>query len=161
MTPALAALALLLAAPAQAEQVETVGFMADFVPDGDTLSFQDRAVRLQAIDAPEIDQTCFEAGVESPCGEASRRFLQELVRGHPLVCAGDGFDRYGRLLAICHLPDERDIGEELVKAGHALAYQRYSLRYLEAEKEARDARRGMWAGLFIRPEAWRRGVRWP
>lgn len=158
MKPALTALALLLAAPSQAE---TVGLVADFIPDGDTLSFQDTVVRLEGIDAPEKDQTCFKAGVESPCGEASRRFLQELVWGRPLVCAGGEHDRYGRLLAICRLPDGRDIGEELVKAGHALAYHRYSLLYLEAEKGARDGRRGMWAGLFIRPEAWRRGARWP
>lgn len=41
-------------------------------------------------------------------------------------------------------------------AGHAVAYRRYSKKFIEAEDAARRARRGMWAGVFQMPWDWRR-----
>jgi endonuclease YncB( thermonuclease family) len=48
-----------------------------------------------------------------------------------------------------------DLAEALVRAGHALGYARNN-RYAAAEREAREARRGLWAGSFESPAAWRR-----
>jgi endonuclease YncB( thermonuclease family) len=51
----------------------------------------------------------------------------------------------------------RDLGDAMVRAGHALDYARHSGgRYAEAERAARAAKRGIWAGGFEEPEAWRR-----
>ncbi len=41
----------------------------------------------------------------------------------------------------------------------SLAYRRYSLDYVETEADARAARRGIWAGEFVKPWEWRRGKR--
>jgi endonuclease YncB( thermonuclease family) len=49
-----------------------------------------------------------------------------------------------------------DLGEAMVRGGHAFDYARHSRgRYAAAEREAREARRGLWAGSFERPENWR------
>ncbi len=51
------------------------------------------------------------------------------------------------------------MGEWMVSEGLALAYRRYSLDYVEEEAEAQAARRGTWAGEFVKPWEWRRGKR--
>jgi hypothetical protein len=52
-------------------------------------------------------------------------------------------------------PNGVDIGRRLVSAGWALAYRRYSKDYVDAEAEARKAKRGMWRGTFVKPWEWR------
>ncbi len=44
----------------------------------------------------------------------------------------------------------------MVRAGLALAYRQYSMRYVDLENAARADREGMWAGLFVEPWTWRR-----
>ena len=39
----------------------------------------------------------------------------------------------------------------------ALAYRRYSKKYVPEEDEAKAAKKGMWAGEFVAPLDWRRG----
>ena len=39
---------------------------------------------------------------------------------------------------------EQDIGEALIKTGWALAYRKYSTKYVGAEQEAKKAHRGLW-----------------
>jgi hypothetical protein len=41
----------------------------------------------------------------------------------------------------------------------ALAYRKYSKRYVPEEDKARAAKRGMWAGEFVAPWDWRKGKR--
>jgi endonuclease YncB( thermonuclease family) len=72
-----------------------------------------------------------------------------------LRCEAVERDAYGRLVAKCFSPSGIDIGRRLVAAGWALAYRRYSMDYVDAEDEARKARRGMWRGRFEKPWAWR------
>jgi endonuclease YncB( thermonuclease family) len=50
---------------------------------------------------------------------------------------------------------ERDVNSAMVEAGWALAFVRYSRRYVEQESVARDGARGLWAGAFIAPWDWR------
>ena len=45
--------------------------------------------------------------------------------------------------------------------GHALAYRRYSMKYVEHEEAARADGRGIWAGDFVAPWDWWRGERLP
>ena len=47
----------------------------------------------------------------------------------------------------------------MVHSGHAVAYKRYSKKYLDSEKWARDNHLGMWQGNFERPEKWRKKSR--
>ena len=43
--------------------------------------------------------------------------------------------------------------------GLALAYRRYSTDYVGQEQAAREARRGLWLGEFVKPWQWRKGKR--
>jgi len=68
-------------------------------------------------------------------------------------------DRYGRVVAKI-LVGELDAGLELVRQGQAVVYRQYNNvpAYLQAEAEARRAKRGIWAqpGSHQDPAAWRR-----
>lgn len=71
-------------------------------------------------------------------------------------------DRYGRLVADVILPDGRVLNHELVRAGFAWWFRRYStdttLRDLEAE--ARADKRGLWADPKpVPPWEWRAAKR--
>lgn len=48
-----------------------------------------------------------------------------------------------------------DIGPRLVSAGWALAYRMYSTDYVDAENDARNAKRGIWRGTFVQLWEWR------
>lgn len=50
-------------------------------------------------------------------------------------------------------PNGVDIGRRLVS--EALAYRRYSTDYVDAENEARKAKRGMWRRTLVKPWVWR------
>ncbi len=45
----------------------------------------------------------------------------------------------------------------MVRQGLALAYRRYSMDHFDEEADAQAARRGIWAGEFVKPREWRRG----
>ena len=44
----------------------------------------------------------------------------------------------------------------MVMNGYAVAYKRYSRKYLNEENYARENKLGIWKGTFIRPEKWRK-----
>jgi endonuclease YncB( thermonuclease family) len=121
------------------------------VVDGDTLRIASERVRLAGLDAPEIDQTCVDPnGGEWRCGLAAKRRLAALVARKELVCVPEDRDQYGRFVAPCNI-DDTDIGATLVLEGLAVAEPEYA----ELEAEARAAKRGIWAGVFESPRAWR------
>lgn len=122
------------------------------VVDGDTLRVDGVPVRLAGLDAPELAQSCARAdGAPYPCGEAAREALRRLIDDRSVACDVRGRDRYRRLLARCRV-DGEDLGRRLVRDGLAVAYRGYEAE----EREARARRRGLWAGTFQPPEAWRR-----
>ena len=132
------------------------------VVDGDTLEFEGLGitVRLSGIDAPESRQTCEGAdGNRYRCGGDVTRALVQRIAAAPVRCEGDERDRYGRLIATCFTPEGLDLNGWMVEQGHALAYRRYSERYVPQEEAAKQARRGVWAGAFVAPWDWRRGER--
>ncbi len=125
------------------------------VTDGDTIVIGKSRIRLEGIDAPETDQVCIDDKRQRfPCGLRARDALRELIGGQAIRCAGDAVDRYGRLLMTCWA-GVRDINSAMVEAGWALAYTRYSDRYVPQERVAREHSRGLWAGAFIAPWDWR------
>ncbi len=75
-----------------------------------------------------------------------------------MTCEDLGRDRYKRIIGRCTVAGE-DLGAWMVSRGLALAYRRYSLDYADAEAETQAARRGIWAGEFVKPWEWRRGKR--
>jgi len=126
------------------------------VVDGDSLDVAGVRVRLFGIDAPERDQDCQDAAGKSySCGRAASRALAAAIGGRSVTCTPVEVDQYNRDVAVC-TADDLDLGDAMVRGGHALDYARHSRgRYAAAEREARDAGRGMWAGTFERPATWR------
>lgn len=145
------ALAMLFAFPALAD----VSGPARVV-DGDTLDVAGVRVRLLGIDAPEGKQSCERNGVAWLCGQEAAKALRDLVGSSPLSCVEHDRDRYKRSVSVCKLPDGTDLGAFMVSNGHAVAYARYSKLYVEDEKKAREAKRGLWGGVFEMPWDWRR-----
>lgn len=150
----IAALVILLALPAHAE-VRVI--------DGDTMDVDGVRVRLHGIDAPEGKQSCQREGVAWLCGQEAAKALREHVRGKELACETKDRDRYGRAVAVCRTVELSDfigklpINDWMVRQGWALDYRQYSKgAYADAEREAREGKRGLWAGTFTPPWEWRR-----
>lgn len=148
---------LLLLCPTSAEAETLTG--KPYVTDGDTLKISGEKIRLEGIDAPETNQRCKDAsGKGYDCGIVSTSALRNKIGRNSIKCEGRKRDRYGRLLGICHL-NELDLNGWMVRNGYALAYVRYSRRYVSAEQEARENSRGLWTGEFVAPWSWRKGDR--
>ncbi|MGD9803627.1 MAG: thermonuclease family protein [Hyphomicrobiaceae bacterium] len=114
--------------------------------DGDTLLVGGVRVRLEGIDAPEIDQLCTDArGQQWRCGAEAHRVLAGLVLHQSVHCEERGLDKYHRLLGQCRV-GTRDINAELVRRGLAWAFVRYSSTYVATEAEAKRGRIGIWSG---------------
>lgn len=73
-------------------------------------------------------------------------------------CEYMGEDVYGRLIGECAL-GKININMWLVENGWALAYRKYSKKYIENENSAKINRIGIWNGKFVEPWNWRRGKR--
>lgn len=126
------------------------------VIDGDTLEIRGQRIRISAIDAPESGQTCLDAnGKAWRCGTMAARAMDDLAGGRTLACDPRDIDRYGRIVAVCYA-GKTDVGAALVRAGLAMAYRQYGHDYVAAEQAAQTANRGMWAGQFEWPWAWRK-----
>jgi endonuclease YncB( thermonuclease family) len=125
------------------------------VIDGDTIVVNGERVRLHGIDAPELDQVFWYRGQRLASGAMAMAALEALTAGVLVRCEAITRDRHDRLVAKCFSANGVDIGRRMVSAGWALAYRRYSMEYVDAEAEARAARRGMWRGRFAKPWAWR------
>lgn len=119
--------------------------------DGDSIRLDELDIRLSGLDAPELRQTCERAGQNWNCGAAARNALAARLGRGEMSCKSQGLDRYGRTLAVCSVAGE-DINAALVREGMAVAYGGYE----REETEARNARRGVWAGQFMPPQQWRR-----
>ncbi len=127
-----------------------------YVADGDTLTIAGTRIRLVDIDAPELAQTCIDAqGRDWPCGRQAFDALRTLLRGHDVTCQPRSRDQYGRVLAVCSMPDETVINAWMVQRGLAVTYDR-AKAYGAQEADAKLAKRGIWAGTFTPPREWRR-----
>ncbi|KAA0970874.1 thermonuclease family protein [Aureimonas fodinaquatilis] len=151
---------LYLSAPAQALEING---RAEVI-DGDTISVAGTSerIRLYGIDAPEGQQTCeTSSGKIYLCGNSSAQFLTDLIgRNGRVSCVEHTRDRYGRIVAECRTSGGKNLNNEMVRAGWAVHYERYSDgRYGRAQNDGRENKRGMWSGNFLLPEEWRRGER--
>ncbi len=145
---------LIVAGPAFAAEVNGV----PSIVDGDTIELHGERIRLHGIDAPEGKQVCQVASRPVRCGQIAAEMLRQFVGRQIVSCAPEDRDQYGRTVATCYL-GKTDLNEWMVRQGQAVAYTRYSTKYVAAESEARAAKRGIWAGEFQRPDEWRRSQR--
>ena len=120
------------------------------VIDGDTIKIDNIRIRLHGIDAPEKKQYC----AQFPCGEVATIFLTRLINGENVMCEGKKYDRYKRLIAICHW-QHVNVNALMVSAGLSHAYLRYSKEFVEAQKLAEKTKQGMWNFDHMSPEEFR------
>jgi micrococcal nuclease len=139
-------LAVLLALPAP------FGGRVITVHDGDTISVlrEGRCVRLRlhGIDCPELGQAF---------GRGAKQMTSSLVFKRDVHVVPVEIDQYGRLVARV-VVGSTNLNLELVRRGLAWHYTRYSddRALASAEREARSARRGLWAERRpVPPWAWR------
>jgi micrococcal nuclease len=124
------------------------------VIDGDTITVSGvGTVRLLGVDAPEKTGGYRES---EPYGDAATRFMKSLLDGKLVRLEYDGErkDQYDRTLAYVFLEDGTLANEAIIRAGFAETYRRFTYRrkadFQAAEREARQARRGMWVRLRSR-----------
>ena len=121
------------------------------VVDGDSLDFGDERTRILGIDAPELDQTCLDAGgVSWPCGREAREELRAIIGGGQVACKGERRDRFRRLLVTCE-GTGGDVAAAMVLAGMAVS----SGQYGDEEAFARGRKAGLWSGTFEPPRSYR------
>jgi micrococcal nuclease len=120
--------------PTPTRPAETVMRGRCWVIDGDTIVIDKVHLRLAGIDAPELDH---------PFGKQAKWALVQLCKGQTITAHIKPELSYDRVVAQCFLPDGRDLAAELVRAGMALDWPKFSggaYRHLEQE----GARRRMW-----------------
>jgi endonuclease YncB( thermonuclease family) len=111
------------------------------VEDGDTFEVvaneKKYVVRLQSIDCPE-DGQAFSA--------KAKQFVDALCRNKIVTVRNNTIDPRGRIIAEVILPDGRSVSKELLKAGYAWHFKRYSQdKELAAlEEEAKKQKKGLW-----------------
>jgi endonuclease YncB( thermonuclease family) len=105
-----------------------------YVTDGDTLRIGRVRLRLQGIQAPEMD---------TAEGQEARRQLIALIGRAEVRCVDSGQRSYDRIVARCFIGRD-DVAGLLVARGWARDWPRFSgRRYAAAEAAARGAGRGL------------------
>ena len=140
-------------------------FKVTKVDNGNTVTAEEHdmviKVRMVAIDVPETGENKGTPG--QPYSERAREHLAELVLSKTVDIKSYGMGPDNRILGVIYL-DGKNINLEMVKAGLAEVYRGIAphkfnlLPYWQAEKEAKDHRRGMWdlGDEYISPKAWRK-----
>jgi micrococcal nuclease len=136
------------ATPAEAQRVRQV-------IDGDTITVSGvGVVRLLGVDAPEKTGGSYRDS--EPFGDAATKYMKSLVEGQDVRLEYDGpqKDQYKRTLAYVYLSDGRMANLEIIRAGYAETYRRFEYQkkpdFFAAERDAKAARRGMWASRRTR-----------
>ncbi len=137
------------------------------IVDGDTVHISGLKIRLEGIDAPEIRQKCKKEKIKFSsivsytfyqdyyCGKISKEKLSSKINRSEIKCITSSKDRYKRYLATC-FKEKVNLNQWMVRNGYAIAYRRYSKRYIPDEDFAKENKLGLWKGKFINPEKWRK-----
>jgi endonuclease YncB( thermonuclease family) len=127
------------------------------VLDGDTVEVMHdgkaERIRLAQIDCPEKGQ---------PFGQAARRYVLSIAAQKIVTVEVETMDRYGRTVGEVFLPDGSNLNKQIVGAGYAWQYKKYSKdpAYADLEAESRAAKLGLWQDKSPIPSwEWRRGKR--
>jgi endonuclease YncB( thermonuclease family) len=113
------------------------------VIDGDTIKVvsdgEETRIRLYGIDCPEKGQ---------PYWRAAKDFVIQSVSGKNIQITVRGKDRYNRSIGVVFY-DDKCLNEELLKAGLAWHYKKYSndQLYADLEMKAKQEKRGLWSEM--------------
>ena len=119
---------------------------------------------IRAVKAEEIHET-HETHKNTEGEGSSTTLLKEAIKaiarmadGKKVHCAGDVWDAYGRLVAVCSIGDI-EINKEMVRLGLAWNYDKYSMDYKPLESRVRKAKIGVFRADTMTP--WKyRAKRW-
>ena len=137
------------------------------VIDGDTIHINNYKFRLEGIDAPEMRQQCkkesfkissligFTFYKDYSCGRVSKEKLITKINTSEIKCISSSKDRYKRYIATC-FKGKINLNQWMVRNGFAIAYRRYSKKYVPDEVFAKENKLGLWQGKFMEPEKWRK-----
>ena len=137
------------------------------IVDGDTVHINDNKFRLEGIDAPEMRQQCKKVSLkisfiigftfykDYSCGKVSKEKLINKISGSEIKCIFTTKDRYKRYIATCY-KEKTNLNQWMVRNGYAIAYRRYSEKYVPDEDFAKENKLGLWQGKFMNPEKWRK-----
>jgi micrococcal nuclease len=114
------------------------------VKDGDTIEVlydgKPIKIRFAHIDCPEIRKS-------QPFGRAAKHFTSDMCFGQSVKVINENeFDRYKRLIAVIVNQQNKNVNKELVSAGLAWHYKKYSTdtEYDELETAAKASKIGLW-----------------
>lgn len=128
----------LICFPAQAKRSNNFTGKVVAVNDGDTLEIlkgrKAIKIRLYGVDCPEKNQSF---------GQRAKQFTSSFVFGKNVRVEGKEKDTYDRLVAEVFVND-KSLNAALVENGLAWAYRHYTQKFVPLEKQARQAKRGLW-----------------
>ena len=134
------------------------------VTDGDTIKIDTLKIRLDGIDAPEKKQLCkrpyltimmFTFYEDYSCGQKSTEALIKKINNQKITCKISDIDYFKRLIGECY-KGKTNLNSWLVSNGHAVAFRKYSKKYVPEELLAKQEKKGMWQGKFEMPWDYRK-----
>jgi len=129
-----------------------------YIVDGDTIHIGSNKYRFSGIDTPEMKQTCSKDNKIIMCGVLAKNALIHKINNHPVLCKQETIDRYKRIVAECFVNNE-SLSKYLVRNGYAFAYRKYSKKFIEDERYAKENKLGLWSMNFEYPWEYRRKLR--
>ncbi len=147
----------------KSDEVKTISGIAK-VTDGDTIRINQKKIRFYGIDAPEKEQKCTKVWLtisflsfnkDYPCGVISTNKLKKKINDKFVICKWTVKDRYKRFIAECFY-NKTNINAWMVRNGYAVAYTKYSKKFVAQEKIAKKEKSGLWAGSFEMPWDYRK-----
>ena len=147
----------------RSEEIKDISGNAKII-DGDTIKINSKKIRLHGIDAPEFKQMCkktyltiifFTFTKDYPCGKISTEKLEKKINNKVITCKILDIDRYKRYIGECYKRN-LNLNSWLVSNGYAVAYRKYSKKYLLYEINAKNDKLGIWQGKFEMPWDYRR-----
>ncbi len=147
----------------RSENINKISGFAKVV-DGDTIKINSKKIRLYGIDAPEKKQKCKKTYLtisfmsftkDYMCGKVSTQKLIKKINKQKLNCNILDVDRYKRLIGEC-FKRNINLNSWMVSNGYAVAYRKYSKKYVSDEINAKNNKLGIWQGKFEMPWDYRR-----
>ena len=128
------------------------------VIDGDTIHIGSKKYRFSGIDTPEMKQTCKKDNQIVMCGVIAKNALVKKINKQQVSCKEEEIDRYKRIVAECFVNND-SLSKYLVRNGHAVAYRKYSMKFVEDEDYAKQNKLGLWSMSFDYPWDYRAKLR--